>query len=288
MRNMAAALVVPLALAACQQQDAAEPQTGAPVEAERPTPSAASSTVPETIGPGLRWVTSGDGTAARLLGPDGAAVMTVACLADTKQLRVQVPGFERIGSEDRLSFSFSDDPIALAVDARGSGRGVTGSGSIPADITTRIGSAQAVVASYGSQTVGPHIPPSGAEAEVLADACTKIVGTAPFAPENGDASEARAAIPARFQGVYDEDRSACRAASSVQRLAVGPGRLRFHESIGVARKVVVDEDGMATVTASYDGEGMQWQSTRRLALSADGRTLTIIGDGTKTVRVRCP
>jgi hypothetical protein len=94
-------------------------------------------------------------------------------------------------------------------------------------------------------------------------------------------------IPAAFHGVYDGSREAC-AGPSDQRLTVSAGELRFHESIGSVRKVASEPSGAIRVEADYQGEGESWRSTRRLSLSEGGAALTVSGDGTSLVRVRCP
>jgi hypothetical protein len=96
-----------------------------------------------------------------------------------------------------------------------------------------------------------------------------------------------AVLPASFHGIYDASREAC-AASSQERLRVEGGELRFHESSGKVVTVTAHGPRRLSVVADYQGEGESWRSTRELELSDDGATLTISGDGTRLVRVRCP
>ena len=105
----------------------------------------------------------------------------------------------------------------------------------------------------------------------------------PSSPQTG---AIRDAIPAAFHGVYDGSLEAC-ARPSDQRLTVSAGELRFHESIGSVRKVAPGPSGAIRVEADYQGEGESWRSSRDLLLSEDGSKLTIGGDGTSLVRVRC-
>jgi hypothetical protein len=72
------------------------------------------------------------------------------------------------------------------------------------------------------------------------------------------------------------------------RLTVSATELRFHESIGTVRQAAVTGLDSVTVEADYQGEGESWRSIRELRLSDGGATLTVSGDGTKLVRVRCP
>jgi len=94
-------------------------------------------------------------------------------------------------------------------------------------------------------------------------------------------------IPAAFHGRYDSSREACGRPGD-GRLQVSAGELRFHESIGTVRKVARQQSGAIRVEADYQGEGESWRSVRELGLSADGAALTVSGDGSNMVRVRCP
>lgn len=94
-------------------------------------------------------------------------------------------------------------------------------------------------------------------------------------------------IPAAFHGVYDSSDEACGRPSD-GRLTVSAGELRFHESVGSVLGVIADPSGAIRVEADYQGEGERWRSSRELLLWADGTRLTITGDGTRMVRVRCP
>lgn len=95
------------------------------------------------------------------------------------------------------------------------------------------------------------------------------------------------AIPAAFLGVYDASLEACGKPSD-RRLAVSATALRFHESIGTVREVTDAGAGAIRVEADYEGEGESWRSLRELRLDDGGAKLTVSGDGTSLVRVRCP
>lgn len=139
--------------------------------------------------------------------------------------------------------------------------------------------AVATAATDGARTASPD------EARPQADI--------PAAPEGNDSSdgkapapgEAAAVIPARFHGEWNADPSAC-GRSTETRLRIDSGRLRFHESSGLAQKVEPAADGAIEVTAAYSGEGETWTNVRRLSLSGD--TLTVTGDGASLARTRCP
>lgn len=94
-------------------------------------------------------------------------------------------------------------------------------------------------------------------------------------------------IPAAMLGVYDASLEAC-GTSSDARLTVSANELRFHESIGTVRKVTATGADAVTVEADYQGEGESWQNARELRLGDGGASLTVSGDGTGLVRVRCP
>lgn len=94
-------------------------------------------------------------------------------------------------------------------------------------------------------------------------------------------------IPAAYRGVYDGSLEAC-ARPSVERLTVSARELRFHESIGTVRSVGYGGPGAISVEADYEGEGERWRSLRILSLAENGAKLTLKGEGTSLVRVRCP
>jgi ferric-dicitrate binding protein FerR (iron transport regulator) len=94
-------------------------------------------------------------------------------------------------------------------------------------------------------------------------------------------------IPATLLGVYDASLEACGKPSDAH-LTVAPTELRFHESIGTVRQVVAAGADTVSVEADYQGEGERWRSRRELKLGDGGATLTVSGDGTRLVRVRCP
>ena len=94
-------------------------------------------------------------------------------------------------------------------------------------------------------------------------------------------------IPAALLGVYDASLEACGKPSDAH-LTVSPTELRFHESIGTVRRVHAVGAGTVSVEADYQGEGESWRSTFELKLGDGGATLTVSGDDSRFVRVRCP
>ena len=144
--------------------------------------------------------------------------------------------------------------------------GGCGSGDIPADNST------------GPVEGPPVVAPAGSPAKRSEPAAK---------PSPPSPAEESGSIPAAFHGVYDVSKEAC-ARPSDMKLRVSATELRFHESLGEVRKVEPGPPGSVRVEADYEGEGESWRSTRELLLSDGGATLTISGDGTRTVRVRCP
>jgi hypothetical protein len=116
-----------------------------------------------------------------------------------------VPGFQRIGSEDRLSFGFDDEPMALAADLQAASPGVSAHGPIPADIAARIRNAHTVSARYGNQNAGPYPAPHADPARALARACDDIVAVDPPVlderPATADSAQAAATVVERYFGL---------------------------------------------------------------------------------------
>lgn len=93
-------------------------------------------------------------------------------------------------------------------------------------------------------------------------------------------------IPASLQGRWAGVTARCGNRSDDLELTIDPAKLVFHESVGTVDKVERKEDGFA-VRAAFTGEGQSWTRTVTLKPSADGKTLTIINDGTAVTRKRC-
>lgn len=83
----------------------------------------------------------------------GADRLSLAC--DGGQMQVVVPGFERIGSEDRLTVGAGDEAFAFAADLEAPGEGIVAGGAVDADLLARLARGEPVSAIYGRQTVGP-------------------------------------------------------------------------------------------------------------------------------------
>lgn len=132
---------------------------------------------------GWRLETAGDGPAL-VLGSDGAPQIQILCRPEQRQLIVNVPGFEPIGSEERLSFGQGGEVVALVADVRGDSArgGVTGSSPVPDNLAQLL--AGPVSASYGAQTSGPHPEAASALVSEFTRACSgKPAGAAAASPE---------------------------------------------------------------------------------------------------------
>lgn len=113
------------------------------------------------IQPGLKWEGAGGGSTLRLINPDGSLRMRMTCTGSPAKLEVNVPSFTPIGSEDRFAFAVGQEPVTLVADPtrQAAGAGVTGEGPVPDNFAVLFGNAQQIGALYGTQQVGPHIPP---------------------------------------------------------------------------------------------------------------------------------
>lgn len=120
---------------------------------------------------GWELLASGEGTALRVVGAAATAPIHLFCPSKSSRLVVNVPGFDPISSEERMSFGNGDDVVALVADSRGDTLrgGVTAEGEVPAELATIL--AGSVAASYGAQTVGPFAPASESERRAFLAAC---------------------------------------------------------------------------------------------------------------------
>jgi hypothetical protein len=125
---------------------------------------------------------------------------------------------------------------------------------------------------------------AGAGANQAAAPPGRASAAAPAAPEPQPAGEG--GIPTAFHGLYDSSQQACGRPGD-GRLAITARELRFHESVGSVREVASESADLIRVDADYQGEGQTWRNSHELRLSMGGARLTISGEGTSFVRVRC-
>jgi uncharacterized membrane protein len=171
----AAALTVPLLLAACGGQPAdgpKAPEDSARIElpAATPAPSPTGTAPGPTSAAGWDLQSSGEG-AALVFPASGKAAVRLFCPTGAKRILVNVPAFRPIGSEERLSFGSGGNAHALVADTRGDRQrgGVSGTGAVPGNLGGLIGGPVSV--SYGAQVSGPHPAPPANLARAFAAAC---------------------------------------------------------------------------------------------------------------------
>lgn len=178
MRHVAAYLIY-AAGAAAVSACSAEPRPGNDV-ATTPVPSGppvVQQVEPDAKGvaiqPGLKWESAGGGSTLHLVNPDGSLRMSVACTGTPAKLVVNVPSFTPIGSEDRFAFAVGQEPVTLVADPtrQRAGTGVTGEGPVPDNFSALLSEAGQIGALYGTQQVGPHIPPPRELVSSFLEAC---------------------------------------------------------------------------------------------------------------------
>ena len=97
-----------------------------------------------------------------------------------------------------------------------------------------------------------------------------------------------ALIPSAFRGQWNTRVQDCGTGLNDSRLKIDARRIRFYESDGEVRRVILHNSRAITVTGSYSGEGQVWDRTDQLVLSRSGRDLTITSEGSDFTRHRCP
>lgn len=114
----------------------------------------------------------GEGTALVVLDSAGNTALRLFCPAGNGQLLVNVPKFEAISSEERLSFGQGGKAEALVADPSGDPErgGVSGEGQVPRNLVALLSGP--VTASYGEQLSGPHPAPPAAMVVAFARACS--------------------------------------------------------------------------------------------------------------------
>ena len=91
-----------------------------------------------------------------------------------------------------------------------------------------------------------------------------------------------------LRGRWTGQKNDCADPAADMQLTIAPRELLFHESAGAVMAVEPLPDGGARIAARFTGEGQSWNRTLTLTPSADGRLLTVTGDGVSAARKRCP
>ncbi len=114
---------------------------------------------------------SGEGVALVVVESAGTTALRLFCPAGAGTLLVNVPGFDPIGSEQRMSFGQGGDVEVLVVDPSGDTArgGVTGAGPVPENLAALLSGG--VTASYGAQISGPHAQPRADLIAAFVGAC---------------------------------------------------------------------------------------------------------------------
>lgn len=135
------------------------------------------------------WDLQSDGDGVTLvLGPGADPAIRLVCPAREKQLLVNVPSLQPIGSEERLSFGGGGEVVALVADTSGDAvrGGVSGTGAVPDDLAALLSGPVSV--SYGAQTSGPHQAPPGQLANAFVAACSGEVLPGQPVPKDANVS----------------------------------------------------------------------------------------------------
>lgn len=167
-RHAALPVIAALLLSACGGAPIPGANNSGPIQNSEPGTS---------LGPrqpsALRWdlQSSGEGAALVLLAGSGSTLMRLFCPAGQNRLLVNVPRFQPVASEERLSFGGSVDAVALVADTRGDPArgGVSGIGEVPEGLALMLSGAAS--ASYGAQVSGPHPPVPAQLAQEFARSC---------------------------------------------------------------------------------------------------------------------
>ncbi len=162
MRNVLVLLAAVLIPVGCDRPDspAASPPAAAPAAAPAVPPPAAPSPAPPAEASGLAFIDAA-----------GASTATLNCGSDG--LRIVVPGFRPIASEDRLSIGTDGEAFALVANLAAPGPGVTASGPPDPDLLDRLARGEALFAVYGRQSVGPLAASSPAALQTTVSACRR-------------------------------------------------------------------------------------------------------------------
>jgi hypothetical protein len=163
-----AAIAAVLSLCACSPAEEPAAPPPAPV-AEAPPPASTQ--------PGLSWGTAstGEGIALLLSDATGAPILRLGCIRNPAVMTLAVEGFTPIGSEERLTVGLDDTLFVFVADSTASGPGVQGEADISTDFLDRLEDAKAIRAVYGTQELGPHMPPPSGIAAGFAAECRRAV-----------------------------------------------------------------------------------------------------------------
>ncbi len=158
--------VAVLALTGCGRDEVSAP--AAPQTPSAPQVPAAPQPPQPPKAPSAPWLVLVDAT--------DAPVLTLLCRAPGV-LVIHAPGFQPIGSEDRLTMGAGDEAFAFVADLEAPGPGVTAGGAVESDLFVRMARGEPVSAVYGSQTTGPARSRTPAALEAFVSRCSGPSGS---------------------------------------------------------------------------------------------------------------
>ena len=115
---------------------------------------------------------SDEGAALTAAGANGQAALRLFCPAGEDRLVVNVPAFDPVGSEERMTFGQGGTAVTLVADPSGDPArgGVSGEGPVPDNLAQLLSGQVAV--NYGAQNSGPHPAPAAALVSAFAGVCS--------------------------------------------------------------------------------------------------------------------
>ncbi len=161
---------------------------------------------------------SGEGTALIVADSAGKTTLRLFCAAGSGKLLVNVPGFEPISSEERMSLGQGGEAETLVAGSSGDSArgGVTGEGPVPGNLVMLLSGPVSV--SYGEQVSGPHPAPSVDMVKAFAGACADGASEEGGRPEPESSS---APVPAAVSPCLLQDGQAI-PANSVRAVGTEP------------------------------------------------------------------
>lgn len=163
------AVLLLLALVACEAPPRTDGAAGPAEEASTGTPAPAPAPVSN-----WRLASNGEGVSLELAG-SGASVARFACLHSGRVFQAQGFGLNPIGSEERLTVGAGNEAHALVANPGATATGVLGAGSISPALLDAIEAGGPLSISYGAQTLGPLESLSPADQAAFVSGCRSIL-----------------------------------------------------------------------------------------------------------------
>ena len=143
---------------------------GLPAAAEGPTERE-----PDSVDASWAFVATDTGSALVLAGSMGE-VLRIACGGSPLQMTVDVPAFESIGSEERLSLGLDDEPFVFVAQVTPPPPSGVHAEREPDESFLRLfANSGTLSAVYGAQRTGPHAAPDQEDANSFVNACLQAM-----------------------------------------------------------------------------------------------------------------